>query len=73
MPESLTRHAVAAPGREEVISLALEQNLHPWTVEKVPQPPLRFLAQWYQALVVAFAHDSQDALIEIDLGLFEVD
>ena len=62
VPESLPRHAIAAAGREQVVGLALEQDLHARAFDEVLQPALGFLAERYQALAVALADDTTDAV-----------
>ena len=42
-------------------------------IDEFFQPTLRFVAQRNQTFAVAFTNDSQYALIEIDLRLFEID
>src|SRR5947208_15974149 len=38
VPEGLARHAIAAAGREQIVSLALEQNLTPRAIGKFGHP-----------------------------------
>jgi hypothetical protein len=73
VPESLARHAIAAPGWEKVVGLTLEQYLHSRAVDKVSEPTLGFIAKRNEPLAIAFADDSKNALIEIDLLLLEID
>jgi hypothetical protein len=45
VPERLTRHAIAAACRKQVLSLALEQNLDPRTLDELLYPVLSFVAE----------------------------
>src|SRR3569833_4248841 len=71
--DSLARHAVAPPRREEVVSLALEQNLTARAVEELGQPAHRLFAQGNQPLAVALAHDANDTLVDVALPMTQVD
>ncbi len=71
VPERLARHTVSAAGREQVVTLPLEQDLHARAFDEILEPSLRLLAERDQAFAVALA--DEDALVEIDLRLLEVD
>ena len=55
VPEGLARHAISAPRREQVISLALEQNFAARAVGEFRQPAHRLLAQGNQPFAVSLA------------------
>ena len=59
VPERLARHAVAPARREQVVGLALKENLHARAVDKIANPALRLLAKGYQALAIALADDAR--------------
>src|SRR5450631_1152029 len=67
VPKRLARHSIAAPGRKQVIRLALQQYLGARSLHELLQPFHRFFAERYQTLAVALADDAHHALIEIDL------
>ncbi len=73
MPERLPRHAIAATGREQVLGLALEQNLAARAIVELANPVLRLVAERDQPLAIALADDAEDALVQIDLTQLEVD
>ena len=73
VPERLARHPIAAPRWKQVVGLAFQEDFHAWTIDKVSQPALRFVAQWDQSFAIALANDTQYALVEIDLRLLEID
>jgi hypothetical protein len=72
VPEGLARHAIAAAGREQVIGLALEQDLAARRARELVDPAHRFLAERNEPLAVALAEDADDALIQIHLGVAQV-
>src|SRR5690606_11258711 len=67
VPEGLARHAVAAPCREKIVSLALPQDIRSSALEIAFQPPLRFLTERDQPFATAFAGNPHDALTQVDL------
>src|SRR5690606_11306855 len=73
VPESLTRHPVAPPGREKIIRLALEQDLAARAAEELAQPVLRLVPERDEPLAVALADDAQHALVQVELAHPEVD
>src|SRR3569832_1440410 len=73
VPEGLARHPIAPPRREQVVGLALEQNLAARAVEEFRQPTHGFFAQGNQPLAVALAHDANDTLVQVDLPMAQVD
>src|SRR5580700_3141729 len=72
VPEGLAGHAVAAPGRKQIVGLTLEQDLAARTARELLEPAHRLLTQWDEALAVALTHDADDTLIEIDLRMAQV-
>jgi len=73
VPESLTRHAVAATSREQVIGLTLQQDFDPRTSNKITQPVLSFVTDRDQSLALTLASHPQNALVQVDLALLQVD
>src|SRR6185369_18012550 len=73
VPERLARHAIATPCREQIISLALQQDLAARAIGKFGQPAHRLLAQGNQPLAVALAEYANDTLIDVDLSMAQVD
>src|SRR5882724_7727190 len=73
VPERLARHAIATPRGKQVVSLALEQNLAARAAGKLRQPAHRFLTQGNQPLAVSLAEYANDALIDVDLPMAQVD
>src|SRR6188474_1818087 len=72
VPERLSRHAVAAARREQVVGLTLEQDLDARALQELLYPLHGLLAQWNQPLAVALADDSKYALIQVHLAELEV-
>src|SRR5215471_1428376 len=73
VPERLTRHAIATPRREQVFGLPLEQDFDARPFDELLDPVLRLVAERDQPLAVAFADDSQHALIQVDLRHLQID
>src|SRR5690349_9333414 len=73
VPESLTRHAIPAARREEIVRLALEQDLAARTAAELLERAHRFLAERNEPLAIALAENADHALIEVDLTLAQVD
>src|ERR1700739_4207693 len=67
VPEGLARHAIATPGREQVVGLALEQDLAARAAREFLERAHRLLAERNQPLAIALAEDPDDALVEVDL------
>src|ERR1700693_60712 len=72
VPEGLPGHAIAAAGREQIIGLALEQDLPARSLGEFLQGTHGFLAERDEALTIALAQDADHALVEIDLALTQV-
>src|SRR3569833_1359478 len=66
VPEGLARHPITPPRREQIVGLALEQNLTARAVEEFRQPAHGLFAQRNQPLPVALAHDANDTLVQVD-------
>src|SRR3569833_3556531 len=73
VPESLARHPLTPSCREEIVSLTLEQNLAARAIEEFGEPAHGLFAQGNQPLAVAFAHDANHTLIQVDLPVARVD
>src|SRR5690606_37607460 len=73
VPERLAGHAIPAPGREQVVGLALQQDLHARGSHEFLEPAERLVAERDQPLAVSLAHDPEHALVEVHLRLLEVD
>ena len=71
MPERLSRHAVTAARRKQIIGLTFQQDLSARPLHELLQPAHRLIAQRNQALTVAFAHDAHHALVQVDLIVLE--
>jgi hypothetical protein len=67
VPERLSGHRFASSSRKEMIGSSLPEDLTPSALLETPQPIDRFGTEGYEALAIAFAHHSHDALIEIHL------
>src|SRR6185437_7608561 len=72
VPEGLARHPIAAACREQIVGLALEQNLATRALPEVLQPAHGFLAQRNQSLAITLAEDTNHALSRIHLAVAEV-
>src|SRR5580698_3041952 len=73
VPEGLARHPIATSRREQVVGLALEQDLTARAPCKIFQPAHRFLTQRDEAFAVAFTEDADHALGSVDLAVTEID
>src|SRR5215469_17516591 len=72
VPEGLPRHAIAAPRREQVIGLSLEQDLAARTATEFLEGAHRLLAERDEAFPIALAEDTDHPLVEVDLTLAQV-
>src|SRR5579862_5209077 len=73
VPERLARHAITTPRGEQIVSLALQQDLAARAIGKLSQPAHRLLAQGNQPLAVSLAEYANHALIDVDLSMTQVD
>src|SRR5260370_41128130 len=73
VPERLARHAIATPRGEQIVSLALEQDLAARAIGKLRQPAHRLLAQGNQTLAVALAEYANDTLVDVDRSMTQGD
>src|SRR5262249_26784489 len=69
VPESLTRHPIASPRREQIVCLPLEEDLAARALRKVLQPAHRFLAERDEPLAIAFAEYADYTLIRVHLAV----
>src|SRR4029077_21126702 len=67
VPEGLARHASATTRREEVVRLALVQDLATGAAAEFLERTHRLLAEWDEPLAIALAENADYALIQVDL------
>ena len=72
VPEGLARHAIATARGEEVVGLALEQDLPARTPAEFLERPHRLFTERNEPLAIALAEDADDALVDIELTLAQV-
>src|SRR6516225_5041595 len=72
VPEGLPRHAVAAPRREQVIGLPLEEDLAARAAAEFLEGAHGLLAERDETFPIALAEDADHTLVEVDLTLAQV-